>query len=379
MVKRITIAAVVVVAIVLIAAIAVVLLPQPTKTEKVIYWTQIAPIDQKNAIKAGTVEAGVAWEPYVSEALYDNTAHAVIWSDQIWPGHPCCIIAVHKDFVSTEQGRNLTLRVLRANIEANQWIANVLQHPESEDYQNLLAMGANFAFQGKMQSGTLNLSQAKDIVEDSLGHIKLGYNITSSVKQGLMNFTTMFADLGQITTMRGYATVDAFINDFVNTTYLQQAMEIQPSETIYGTVKLGYLNGDLHQFARVVAANHTLLGNGKSMFEKYGVDVESASPGPYSNGGAIMDAFATTNPRIIDMAYLGAPPAIQKRLNANIQIQVISLVNLEGSAIMANPDIVGFDGLKDKIVATPGPASIQHLLLLYYATQQGYTLKLAGT
>jgi ABC-type nitrate/sulfonate/bicarbonate transport system substrate-binding protein len=211
------------------------------------------------------------------------------------------------------------------------------------------------------------------VVQSALGHIEYSNQLTDGVKHWFANFTGMFADLGQISNLAGYANTTAFANGITNTSYLAMASDIQPSATILGSVRLGYLNGDLHQFARVVAMNTSLWG-GKTLFQDYGVNV--TSPAPYANGGAVMDGFASWN---IDVGYLGCPPAILKRINANIQIQIISLVNSEGSAIIGKTPIHSLADLEGKIVATPGPASIQHLLLLYYCTQNGYTLKLKGT
>jgi len=41
--------------------------------------------------------------------------------------------------------------------------------------------------------------------------------------------------------------------------------------------------------------------------------------------------------------------------------------------------INSFEDFDGKIIATPGPASIQHLLLLNYAEQLNIRVKLAGT
>jgi NitT/TauT family transport system substrate-binding protein len=138
---------------------------------------------------------------------------------------------------------------------------------------------------------------------------------------------------------------------------------------------LGYLAGDLHQFARVVAMNSTVFG-GKTLYERYGVNVQSANPAGYANGPAVMTAFAGN---AIDVGFLGAPPAILNRLNANTDVKVVALANTEGSAILGREGIDTFDDFDGKVIATPGPGSIQHLLLLSYAAENGYTVKLKGT
>ncbi len=355
----------VVAVLIIVAAVVVVALAGNNNNNgtKVIYWTAVAPANQKAQIDAGLIDGGVSWEPYVSDSLVAGSADVVVWSGDVWPHHPCCVVAVKSSLLQSNP--DLVARLVRAHIDANLWIADTLEHPESANYTALLNMGAEFAV------------RSTAVVEASLDHIEFGYNITNAIKTGLVDFTNMFINLDQTTNQtlhdRGYATVTDFINAFTNSSVVTAAMNVQPSEVSVGTIKLGYLSGDLHQFARVVAMNASLFG-GKTLFEKYGVAVTSV--GPYANGGAVMDAFATG---AIDAGYLGAPPAILKRLNVNTDITVVALANMEGSAIIAKKGITTLAGLDNKTVATPGAASIQHLLLLVYAQQNGYTVKLKGT
>jgi ABC-type nitrate/sulfonate/bicarbonate transport system substrate-binding protein len=358
------IAVIAVVAIIVVAGIGAVLLSQPKEEgKKVIYWTTVAPINQKAALLAGTIDGAVGWEPYSSAAISDGTANSVIWSDQVWPNHPCCVLIVKKSFVDNNPAnQDLVARVVRAHMDATAWILKTIQEGSGTNYTAMLATGAQFA----------NVN--KTVVQQALGHIEYGTQITDATKVGLKNFTVEFADLGQITGLGGYSNVTNFVNGIVNTSYLTMALEVTPSSTILGPVRLGYLNGDLHQFARVIAMNASLWG-GETLFEKYGIDV-TGSPAPFAAGGAVMDAVAANQ---IDMGYLGAPPAILKRINVGTQIEVISLVNMEGSAMVAKAPLRTLADLNGKLVGTPGPTSIQHLLLLYYATQNGYQVKLKGT
>jgi NitT/TauT family transport system substrate-binding protein len=361
--KKTTIAAILVVAILVVGGLLVVLWPQSSQPSKVIYWTTIPPAQQQAALEAGTVDAAVGWEPYSSAALADGRTSVVVWSGEVWPDHPCCVMAVDysSSFQKNATNMDLVARVVRADIDANNWILKTIQEGSGDNYTLLLSMGS--AFSGCNTT----------VVQDSLAHIKFSYNLTEGVKEAMANFTDMFLSLQQISNYGGYANATAFVDSLVDPSYLQAAMSVTPSPTILGTVKLGYLLGDLHQFARLVAQNTTIWG-GQTLFEKYGVQI--TSPTPYANGGAIMDAFAAGT---INMGYLGCPPAILKTINVGTNIQVVALVNSEGSAIIAKSPIDTLAGLNGKLVATPGPASIQHLLLLYYATENGYQLKLVGT
>lgn len=173
---------------------------------------------------------------------------------------------------------------------------------------------------------------------------------------------------------RGYDNATDFVNSIVDASYLDLAADVEKSSTIVGEVRLGYLTGDLHQFARVIAMDDSLWG-GKDLFETYGVDIIVDTPAGFANGAAVMDAFASD---AIDMGYLGAPPALQKALNAGVDIKIVSLVNEEGSALIVSDDVADLSDLAGRTIMTPGEGSIQHLLLMYIAEQEGYELKLAG-
>ncbi len=142
------------------------------------------------------------------------------------------------------------------------------------------------------------------------------------------------------------------------------------------TVRLGYLNGDLHQFARVVAESAevgSLLGLGdRSLFNAYGVQTDNPSGMPgsgYANGGAVMTGFAAKN---VDMGYLGAPPAILNVANQNLDVKIVALANSEGSALIVKNGVNSIDDLNGLKIGEPGISSIQYLLLLEIGKKYGY-------
>ena len=237
----------------------------------------------------------------------------------------------------------------------------------------MLAMGA--AFSGRNAT----------VVAASLEHMTLLYEMNEQLKDYLVNFTNEFISLNQTSmgkvTDRGYSSVENFIDVFVDDTYLNIAGNLTKVNSTVGTVRLGYLLGDFHQFARVVASNVTMWDDtvfaGKSMFAQWGVNIDS--PSPYANGAFVMEAFAND---AIDMGYLGSPPAIVRHLNVNTDnsdIRIVAQVNVEGSAIIVNADIQSIEDLGGKTLGTPGPGSIQHLMLLAFAQEHGFKVKLAGT
>lgn len=362
--KKIAIIAIVIVAVVIVGAYAVTMMGGDDD-EKVVYWTPIAPNLQKEALIAGQIDGAITWEPFASDVLLSGDGTIYKWSNEIWPDHPCCVVAVDNDFLA--ENRDLTLRTLKAHIVATEWIINTIANPESENYTKLLQMGAEFS------------ERSTEVVNGSVSHIVFTYNITEAFEDWMKIITQKYIDLNLIQESvlgtRGYADVDDFVTNYFNTSLLEDARDIQPSVTILNEgnpVRLGYLVGDLHQFARVVANNDTLWGEGKDLFEVYGVATVTSEGGPYANGGAVMNAFAAG---YVDIGYLGSPPAILNHLNGGVDVTVIAQVNMVGSAIFVGEGITTLDDFNGKVIATPGISSIQHLMFLDYFTANGFTVK----
>jgi len=131
-------------------------------------------------------------------------------------------------------------------------------------------------------------------------------------------------------------------------------------------VRIGYLNQDLHQLALQVA-----LVNG--YFDDVNITVDIVE---FGNGALEMDGFLADQ---IDMGYLGAAPALTKRLNQDILITVFASVNLEGSAIMVKKSeydsgaVTSIANLTGKGVHHPGPSTVQNFLLRLALENAGMT------
>ncbi|MBI0584513.1 MAG: ABC transporter substrate-binding protein [Methanomassiliicoccus sp.] len=350
-------AVVAVVAVVLVAVLAWSMM-QPDDNKGTVKFTTLAPRLQADAIAQGSVAGGVGWEPYGSQAVLDGKAKVLYWSDEIWPNHPCCVIVTSNEFA--QNNPEAVKAFLKADMEANKWIAEAVANPGSENYTLLLQMGASFS------------AVSTDVVASSLDHIKFVDQLSPSFIEGLKNFTNEFIALDQTSMAKlnaaGYSSVDDFVNRYANTSFLEQAASVQPSSGPLTDVRVGYLAGDLHQFARLVASNAT-AGGGTSLYQQYGINAIASSAGGYSAGPAQMDAFAAG---AVDIGYLGSPPAILKHINNQIPVTIIAGANEEGSALVVANSINSFQDLDGMIVADPGLGSIQHLLLQAMAEKNGF-------
>lgn len=332
-----------------------------------------APKDMRAALSTNQVDAYIAWEPYVSDSVVAGVGEVLMWTGEIMPNHPCCVVLVSNSFLGGANGLELTKRFLKAHIEATEWMVSALADKTSANYTKLVDMAVQFT------------GRDSTVVSEAFEHLDYGYRMESEFRSALEQFTQMYIDLNITTnqklTDRGYTSVSDFVSKYVNDSLLAQAVSVLPSDTILNPdspIRLGYLLGDLHQMAQAVAKNTTAWGTGKSLFEKYGLNVANAVGAPFSAGGAEMTAFAAG---LVDIGYLGAPPAIQKHLNEGVGTTIIAQANTEGSGIVvkAGAGIYELRDLVNKTVAVPGPpaeSSIQFLLLKIALEREGLDLKI---
>ncbi|MCP4717148.1 MAG: ABC transporter substrate-binding protein [Deltaproteobacteria bacterium] len=120
-----------------------------------------------------------------------------------------------------------------------------------------------------------------------------------------------------------------------------------------GTIRLGYLQNDLHHLPAFVALE-------KGLYQKAGLSIEVA--GIFRAGPEEMSAFASGD---LDLGYVGQAPATAAFLNRVADVKFIAQVNREGSAIVIAKDaqISSLGDLAGKSIAIPGHATMQDFLL----------------
>ncbi len=324
--------------------------------EKSIKVVTLAPIDMQTSLDTGDIAGYVAWEPYCSDSVVNGKGKVLYGSEEIWPDHPCCVVAVEKDFAASNP--DLVKHFLKAHIEANRWMADALSDNSSANYTLLVNIAVDFTL------------RSEAVVKEALNHITFTYEVNTAFYDGLKTYTDKLIEYdvvdGSKITERGYSDTNDFVHKYVNTTYLTEGDSVTPPTSSLGTVRVGYLLGDLHQLAYPIAKN-TEVGGGQSLFEKYGITVVDAEGAPYQNGGAEMDHFAAGD---VDMGYLGCAPAVLKHLNADVNTMILAQVNNEGSAIIVANDINSLDDLKGEKFGIPGFPTVQYFLLRMIAEEE---------
>ena len=127
------------------------------------------------------------------------------------------------------------------------------------------------------------------------------------------------------------------------------------------TVTIGYLPSD-HDAALFVA-------DAQGKFAKNGINTKLVQ---FNNGGDLMTAMASGE---VDVGYVGITPVLSS-IEKGVPVKVISAAQTEGSGIVVSKDsgISSVADLAGKKIATPGEASIQHMLLKYYLSENGMSI-----
>lgn len=141
--------------------------------------------------------------------------------------------------------------------------------------------------------------------------------------------------------------------------------------SVASEIRVGYITGDVHHLPYAIADNKS-VGGGVSIFSKHGLNV---TPKGYASGAVIMENGFAQNE--VDIAYVGAAPAISKHLNLGknmVNTSIISQVNKEGTLIVADDSVGNASDLVGKKVAAPNKGAIQYLILLKFLEENGMNI-----
>ncbi len=312
--------------------------------EKAVNVVKLSPPDMIEQMKLGKVDAFVAWEPFPSKAV-KNGFRVFMKSGEIWPNHPCCVVAY-----KTGKADDETLKALVwAHVKATRFIKD----PENRD--KVVEYASQFT------------GLDKDTVSIALENIKYVEYPNESEFRHYYEFLKESEILKRSVSEMGFKDEDAFFGDFLRKDIYIEVAEKLNEDPDYvpekaGSIKLGYITADLHHLALYVAMKERYLDR---VFD----DVELRQ---FPNGVAIMEAFRLGE---IDAAYLGGAPATLKRINDGIEIRIVAGVNNEGSAIISREGIEKPEDLAGKTVAIPGFGTVQDFLMRKVLAEGGLKQK----
>ncbi|MDN5347141.1 MAG: sulfonate transport system substrate-binding protein [Clostridia bacterium] len=313
---------------------------KPAAQKDKIFVTQTAPPNMLNQLKSGEIDGFVAWEPFNADAVGQGIGKVLVSSKDLWPNHPCCVLAVAPSIPSeVEQA------LAWAHLQATNFINDPAKAGEVLKYAQ--------EFGGKSEAVTKEALKTIKFVE--FPNQKEFRNYYEGLKKkGLI--VKKPQDLG-------YSNDDQFFQAFLNPEVYDRVKGVKPAPVPSQIkVRLGYLRQDLHELAVYIAQK-------EGYYEQVGLIAgKNLELKEFANGVAVMEGFKNKE---IDASYLGGAPATLKRVNDNIPIKVIAGANEEGSALVVKKEINSIKDLAGKTIAIPGVGTVQGFLLDRIAEQAG--------
>jgi len=261
-----------------------------------VYWTAVGPGNMGNALKAGNIDGGIAWEAHFSNVCKDPqyNAYPVGKTSDLWESHPCCVVAASREFAYDNP--NAILRFLSAYSASVVWLNEAIDG-SSPNHGKLVEYV-------KKTVGVEN----QTVIEQALINVYYTYSL-ENLKAGIETMVDTYSRLGLLNNTlesMGFASAAEFADWLVVDSYISLAAGRLPtyySDLTNINIKVGILAQDIHQIALHV-------GIGEGIFADYGLTLDLF--GPYAAGGEIMNALLAG---VIQMGFVGSPPVVLNTVN----------------------------------------------------------------
>jgi len=135
----------------------------------------MSPKDMLAKMQSGGLAGFIAWEPFPTEAVATGMGKVLATSNDIWPNHLDCVLAVDRKFA--DKNPTTVVNFVKAHVEAVNWINSALDRPESEDYQLLLDLASKFT------------GRSRPVVAEALKTITFKSQIDDSFKDSFVKYT----------------------------------------------------------------------------------------------------------------------------------------------------------------------------------------------
>ncbi len=129
-----------------------------------------------DALKTGSIDAMLTYEPFVSISEKSNNQHIIERSGDIIPNHPCCVVVMSDKFLADHNDQ--AQKIVEIHKEATQ---KIIDNPE-----------------GIIQYLPSNIVSNETVEKESLSHIKWVTEMDDEYKNNVNNFLSIEKDLGII-------------------------------------------------------------------------------------------------------------------------------------------------------------------------------------
>ncbi len=322
---------------ILVSGLAVYGISSPKKT---IYVVSMTADEMSAALKNGTIDGFISWEPNPSNAVFGGYGRSIVNSKDAWENHPSCSLAFTQDINEDDTKTAIVWSLIKGTRFIN----------DPANREKVLKYGEEF-------SG-LDRERVSAAINNTL---YVEFPDIEQTKEGLEILRKAGALKNSMTSI-GYKDDDDFLkNFFVDKYYIDVSNRLNENPdwtppVVNRSIKFGYINGNIHYLAIYVAQK-------EGFFEKTGfVPGKNIQFTGYRSGKAILDAFKY---RDVDAAELGTAVILKYRIDDNGRINVISGVNTGGSSLVvrADSDIKTISDLDGHRIATSGFGSCQDTIM----------------
>ncbi len=160
------------------------------------------PALQKGSLSGG-IDAFIAWEPFDAKAVGNGVGRYLIRSREIWPHHPCCVIAARTQYM--EDHPEVVQKVVTIHARATNWIQ---EHPS--EAAEIFRKYADIP---------------QEVVELAMGNIEF---IKVPNIEEVRHYLEKLIDYGVITEDNAPADLDEFFTQFINEEFLEEALKFYP-------------------------------------------------------------------------------------------------------------------------------------------------------
>jgi NitT/TauT family transport system substrate-binding protein len=129
-----------------------------------------------DALKTGSIDAMLTYEPFVSISEKTNNQHIVERSGDIIPNHPCCVVVMSDKFIADHSDQ--AKKIVEIHKEATQ---KIIDNPE-----------------GIIQYLPSNIVSNETVEKESLSHIQWVTEMDDNYKNNVNNFLNIEKELGII-------------------------------------------------------------------------------------------------------------------------------------------------------------------------------------
>ncbi len=173
----------------------------------------LAPKDMRAAMEKGDIAGFIAWEPFVAEAAVVGFGKILATSQDIWPNHLDCVVAVNRKFAQANP--DTVVRFMRAQQDATAWTLAALAKPESKEYARLVELAVKFT------------GRDATVVKEAFKRIEYKTALDANFNQSLALFTNKLIQFKIVAadqlTQRGYKSAEDFVSKYVDASYLAKA------------------------------------------------------------------------------------------------------------------------------------------------------------